>query len=102
MTRPYQIVLDTNVLLAGLRSNRGASYKLLTLQMKEEGIANKNARSEFRASVKKKMFFESLVRIHTPYIIYVLCIIILASRGSPGAKHPDSRNPQLGLVVLKS
>jgi putative PIN family toxin of toxin-antitoxin system len=31
MTRPYQIVLDTNVLLAGLRSNRGASYKLLTL-----------------------------------------------------------------------
>jgi putative PIN family toxin of toxin-antitoxin system len=28
---PYQIVLDTNVLLAGLRSNRGASYKLLTL-----------------------------------------------------------------------
>jgi putative PIN family toxin of toxin-antitoxin system len=31
MTRPYQIVLDTNVLLAGLRSNRGASYKLLTI-----------------------------------------------------------------------
>jgi putative PIN family toxin of toxin-antitoxin system len=28
---PYQIVLDTNVLLAGLPSNRGASYKLLTL-----------------------------------------------------------------------
>ncbi|KYC37852.1 DNA-binding protein [Scytonema hofmannii PCC 7110] len=31
MTRPYQIVLNTNVLLAGLRSNRGASYKLLTI-----------------------------------------------------------------------
>jgi predicted nucleic acid-binding protein len=31
MIRPYQIVLDTNVLLAGLRSNRGASYKLLTI-----------------------------------------------------------------------
>lgn len=27
----YQIVLDTNVLLAGLRSQRGASYKLLTI-----------------------------------------------------------------------
>jgi hypothetical protein len=27
----------------------------------EEGIVNKNARSEFRASVKKKMFFESFV-----------------------------------------
>ncbi|NJO31135.1 MAG: PIN domain-containing protein [Richelia sp. SL_2_1] len=31
MSKPYQIVLDTNVLLAGLRSNRGASYKLLTI-----------------------------------------------------------------------
>ncbi|MBD2605038.1 putative toxin-antitoxin system toxin component, PIN family [Scytonema hofmannii FACHB-248] len=27
----YQIVLDTNVLFAGLRSQRGASYKLLTI-----------------------------------------------------------------------
>ncbi|WP_353929180.1 putative toxin-antitoxin system toxin component, PIN family [Okeanomitos corallinicola TIOX110] len=31
MTRPYQIVVDTNVILAGLRSNRGASYKLLSI-----------------------------------------------------------------------
>ncbi|MBD2365304.1 putative toxin-antitoxin system toxin component, PIN family [Anabaena minutissima FACHB-250] len=31
MTRPYQIVVDTNVLLTGLRSIRGASYKLLTI-----------------------------------------------------------------------
>jgi len=31
MTKPYQIVLDTNILLSGLRSNRGASYKLLTI-----------------------------------------------------------------------
>jgi putative PIN family toxin of toxin-antitoxin system len=31
MTRHYQIVLDTNVLLAGLRSSLGASYKLLTI-----------------------------------------------------------------------
>lgn len=29
--KPYQIVLDTNVLLTGLRSRRGASYKLLTM-----------------------------------------------------------------------
>ncbi|WP_276747894.1 hypothetical protein [Chlorogloeopsis fritschii] len=28
---PYQIVLDTNVLLVGLRSSRGASYKMLTI-----------------------------------------------------------------------
>lgn len=25
---PYQIVIDTNVILAGLLSNKGASYKL--------------------------------------------------------------------------
>ena len=31
MTKPYQIVLDTNVLLSGLRSSHGASYKLLTI-----------------------------------------------------------------------
>ncbi|WP_339381460.1 putative toxin-antitoxin system toxin component, PIN family [Brasilonema bromeliae] len=29
--KTYQIILDTNVLLAGLRSSRGASYKLLTM-----------------------------------------------------------------------
>ncbi len=31
MTPPYQIVVDTNVLIAGLRSKRGASYRFLTL-----------------------------------------------------------------------
>ncbi|RUT01259.1 PIN domain-containing protein [Dulcicalothrix desertica PCC 7102] len=31
MNRPIQIVVDTNVLLSGLRSKRGASYKLLTI-----------------------------------------------------------------------
>jgi len=29
--RPYQIVIDTNVLVAGLRSQRGAAYHLLTI-----------------------------------------------------------------------
>jgi putative PIN family toxin of toxin-antitoxin system len=29
--KPYQIVIDTNVILAGLKSNQGASYKLLTI-----------------------------------------------------------------------
>lgn len=30
MTEPIQIVVDTNVVYSGLRSNRGASYQLLT------------------------------------------------------------------------
>jgi putative PIN family toxin of toxin-antitoxin system len=29
MTAPVRVVVDTNVLVAGLRSNRGASYRLL-------------------------------------------------------------------------
>lgn len=31
MISPYQIVIDTNVILAGLSSNKGASYKLLSI-----------------------------------------------------------------------
>ena len=31
MEKPYQIVIDTNVILAGLKSKKGASYKLLTI-----------------------------------------------------------------------
>ncbi len=31
MINPYQIVIDTNVILAGLRSKKGASYKLLSI-----------------------------------------------------------------------
>jgi predicted nucleic acid-binding protein len=29
--KKYQIIIDTNVILSGLKSNKGASYKLLTL-----------------------------------------------------------------------
>lgn len=31
MQKTYQIVIDTNVLVSGLRSSRGASYKLLSI-----------------------------------------------------------------------
>jgi putative PIN family toxin of toxin-antitoxin system len=30
MSNPYQLIIDTNVLISGLRSNQGASYQLLT------------------------------------------------------------------------
>lgn len=40
MNRPIQIVLDTNVLLSGLRSARGASYKLLTILNSERWQLN--------------------------------------------------------------
>ena len=31
MTKPYQIVLDTNIIASAFRSQRGTSYKLLTV-----------------------------------------------------------------------
>ncbi len=40
MNRPIQIVIDTNVLLAGLRSKRRASYKLLTILNSERWQLN--------------------------------------------------------------
>jgi putative PIN family toxin of toxin-antitoxin system len=30
MAKPYQLIIDTNVLVSGLRSPRGASYQMLT------------------------------------------------------------------------
>ncbi|MFM2431411.1 MAG: hypothetical protein RLZZ511_2624 [Cyanobacteriota bacterium] len=30
MAKPYQLIVDTNVLISGLRSKQGASYQLLT------------------------------------------------------------------------
>jgi len=37
---PYQIVVDTNVLIAGLRSKHGASYKLLNMLKDERWQVN--------------------------------------------------------------
>ncbi|MCI0554700.1 MAG: PIN domain-containing protein [Anaerolineae bacterium] len=37
---PYQIVIDTNVMVAGLRSKRGASYKLLAMLKDERWQVN--------------------------------------------------------------
>lgn len=44
----YQIVLDTNVLIAGLRSSRGASYKLLTI-LKD---------AKFQVNISNALLFE--------------------------------------------
>lgn len=46
--KPYQIVIDTNVILAGLRSDKGASYKLLT-------ILNDN---KFQVNISTTLIFE--------------------------------------------
>jgi putative PIN family toxin of toxin-antitoxin system len=46
--KPYQIVIDTNVILAGLRFDKGASYKLLT-------ILNDN---RFQINISTTLIFE--------------------------------------------
>jgi predicted nucleic acid-binding protein len=38
VTKPYQIVLDTNVLVSAFRPQRGASYKLLTVLKERPGM----------------------------------------------------------------
>jgi putative PIN family toxin of toxin-antitoxin system len=57
MAHPYQIVLDTNVLIAGLRSQRGASYKLLTLLNDERWQVNVSAALvfEYEEILKREM-----------------------------------------------
>ena len=50
-----QIVLDTNVLVAGLRSNRGASFKLLEL-------IGRSSAFEINLSVPLVLEYESVLR----------------------------------------
>jgi putative PIN family toxin of toxin-antitoxin system len=53
--RPLQIVIDTNVLIAGLRSNRGASFRLLSL------IGHQNA-FEINLSVPLLLEYEGVAK----------------------------------------
>lgn len=52
---PVQVVLDTNVLVAGLRSQRGASFRLLTL-------VGTDRRFELNLSVPLVLEYESVLK----------------------------------------
>lgn len=52
--QPYQIVVDTNVLVTAFRSSRGASYKLLTLL--------KNTRWEVNLSTPLVLEYEEVLK----------------------------------------
>ena len=52
-----QVVLDTNVLVAGLRSRQGASYRLLSL-------VGANSRFEINLSVPLVLEYESVLKRH--------------------------------------
>ncbi len=46
--KPYQIVVDTNVLISGLRSKLGASYKLLTMLKDERWQINVSTKKDLQ------------------------------------------------------
>lgn len=92
---PYQIVLDTNVLLAGLRSNRGASYKLLTLLNDERWQLNVSTALilEYEEVLKRERTQLSLSLEDIDTVISAICSI--ANRRTifylcrPAALDPD-------------
>ena len=57
MKRRFRVVLDTNVLVAGLRSRLGASFKLLSLMADEKFQINVSAALffEYEAVLKEKV-----------------------------------------------
>lgn len=91
----YQIVLDTNVLIAGLRSNRGASYKLLTLLNNERWRLNVSTALilEYEEVLKKERTQLGLSLEDIDAVISALCSI--ANRRTifylwrPTARDPD-------------
>lgn len=52
--KPYQIVIDTNVIVSGLRSKRGASHKLLTVL--------KDSRWQLNVSTALILEYEEILR----------------------------------------
>lgn len=73
----YQIVLDTNVLLAGLRSQRGASYKLLTLLNDKRWQLNLSTTLlfEYEEILKREAAHLSLTSEETERLLNGLCAI---------------------------
>lgn len=92
---PYRIVLDTNVLLSGLRSNRGASYKLLTILNDERWQLNVSTTLilEYEEVLKKESAPLGLSLEDIDTIISAICAI--ANRRTifylwrPAALDPD-------------
>ncbi|WP_044207827.1 putative toxin-antitoxin system toxin component, PIN family [Coleofasciculus chthonoplastes] len=73
----YQIVLDTNVLLAGLRSNRGASYKLLTILNNQRWQLNVSTALifEYEEVLKKEMTQLGLSLDDINTVVSTICAI---------------------------
>ena len=75
--RPYQLVIDTNVLVAGLRSNQGAAYKLLSILNDERWQINLSVSLvlEYEAVLKRQHEMLSLSHLEIEHTIEDICAI---------------------------
>ncbi|MBW4513377.1 MAG: putative toxin-antitoxin system toxin component, PIN family [Scytonematopsis contorta HA4267-MV1] len=95
MTKTYQLVLDTNVLLAGLRSSRGASYKLLTVLNDKRWQLNISTPLilEYEEILKREKYQLTLSNDEIDNVIDAICAIAnqcnIFYLWRPVAKDPD-------------
>jgi len=93
--RVLQIVLDTNVIIAGLRSSRGASYKLLTMLNDERWQLNISIplALEYEEVLKRESFSLGLSMGDVDDLVDGLCAIAnkrdVFYLWRPVAKDPD-------------
>jgi putative PIN family toxin of toxin-antitoxin system len=91
----HEIVLDTNVLVAGLRSNRGASYQLLLLINDGSWRTNISVAValEYEDVLKREGLLpeigESEVDDFLDYLFRVSNLIPFVSRQRPSLQDPD-------------
>ncbi len=92
---PLQLVLDTNVLVAGLRSQRGASYYLLSILRDKRWQINLSVALalEYEEVLKRESQVLSLNFTEVDTIVNTLCIIAnrraIAYHWRPLAHDPD-------------
>jgi putative PIN family toxin of toxin-antitoxin system len=95
MTRVYQVVIDTNVLVSALRSNLGASYKLLTLlgDVRWQINLSVSLALEYEAVLTRERSQLSLSTGEIGQIVDSLCAIAnqqdIFYLWRPGSKDPD-------------
>jgi putative PIN family toxin of toxin-antitoxin system len=93
--RPYQIVIDTNVFISGLRSRRGAAYKLLTMLQDQRWQINISTAAvfEYEEVLKRERMHLGLSLEEIDDLLNAVCKI--ANKRSifylwrPAAKDPD-------------
>jgi putative PIN family toxin of toxin-antitoxin system len=91
----YQIVVDTSVLVAGLRSNKGAAYQLLTRLKDERWQINISVELilEYEAVLKREQLEIFVTRTKVDALLNDICTIAnhraVSYRWRPTARDPD-------------